>query len=262
MIWMSAYVDKYIRVGKEKIDMKDLSKFKMMIVVLLTLGFLLSGCAVQNKHLERVGRVAMIEHGKINEFKELHKAVQPEALEKLRKHNIYNYSIYLKDLGEAKAAMFGYFESTGDSFDADVLHDEKGLHSSDMEEVFYFAGKTDARVDKSKVQRYGMVIGLRPEMVEPYKLLHKYSWPEVLDAIEKGNIRNYSIYLHKLDDKFYLFSYFEYVGSNFEADMAAIDNDPATIAWMKFTDAGCQLPIPTRAEGEWWANMEEIFHCD
>jgi len=23
-----------------------------------------------------------------------------------------------------------------------------------------------------------------------------------------------------------------------------------------------QQPIPTRAEGEWWANMEEVFHVD
>ena len=238
--------------------MKQLLKVKVILMVLLTLG----GCAVQMEKTQRTGRVAILKPGKIDRFKELHKTAQPDMLEKMKERNVHNYSIYLKDLGEAKSAVFSYFEYTGDSFDADVLHDEKGLHSSDMEEVFYFAGKTDEWVDKSKVQRYGMVIGLRPEMVEPYKLLHKYSWPEVLDAIEKGNIRNYSIYLHKLDDKFYLFSYFEYVGSNFEADMAAIDNAPATIAWIKFTDAGCQLPIPTRAEGEWWANMEEIFHYD
>ena len=131
-----------------------------------------------------------------------------------------------------------------------------------MEEVFYFAGKTDVAVPKSKVQRVGMVIGLRPRMVESYKLLHKYSWPEVLQKIYEGNIRIYSIYLHKLKDKYYLFSYFEYVGDDFDADMAMIDNDPATIAWIKFTDKGCQLPIPTRAKGEWWANMGEIFHCD
>lgn len=41
-----------------------------------------------------------------------------------------------------------------------------------FEEVFYFGGKTDTGVNESKVQRYDMVIGLRPEMVESYKLLH------------------------------------------------------------------------------------------
>jgi L-rhamnose mutarotase len=24
----------------------------------------------------------------------------------------------------------------------------------------------------------------------------------------------------------------------------------------------CQIPLETRAEGEWWASMEEIFHQD
>ena len=23
-----------------------------------------------------------------------------------------------------------------------------------------------------------------------------------------------------------------------------------------------QEPLPTRAEGEWWANLEEVFHTD
>jgi len=23
-----------------------------------------------------------------------------------------------------------------------------------------------------------------------------------------------------------------------------------------------QKPLETRATGEWWANMEEVFHCD
>ncbi|NQT26253.1 L-rhamnose mutarotase [candidate division KSB1 bacterium] len=129
-----------------------------------------------------------------------------------------------------------------------------------MEEVFYFNGKANSGIDESKVQRIGMVIGLQPEMKEAYVLLHKNIWPEVQSKITEGNIRNYAIYLHELDCKFYLFSYFEYVGNNFPADMELIDNDPATIAWMKFTDTGCQLPISTRSEGEWWAAMEQVFY--
>jgi len=241
--------------------MKFFLKFKMTLAALLTLVFLLVGCATQEQ-LNRVGRLAMIKPEKIDQLKELHRTAQPDVLKKMRQRNIQNYSIYLKDLGEANPAVFSYFEYAGDKFNADILHGGKDLIWTDMEEVFYFGGKTDAGVNESKVQRYGMVIGLRPEMVESYILLHKYTWPEVLNAIEKGNIRNYSIYLHKLKDKYYLFSYFEYVGDDFDADMAMIDNEPATIAWVKFTDKGCQLPIPTRAKGEWWANMGEIFHCD
>ena len=107
------------------------------------------------------------------------------------------------------------------------------------------------------MKRYGMVIKLRPEKYEEYKRLHADAWPDVLAMIAACNIRNYSIY-HKDG---YLFSYFEYHGPDFAADMAKMAADPQTQAWWKLTDP-CQEPLETRAEGEWWANMEELFHTD
>lgn len=242
--------------------MKGYFKFKMVVMVTLAFGFLLAGCASQQKQLTRVGRVAIIAPAETDQVKSQYSAVGPCGLKKLKEHHIRNHSVYLKDLGEAAPAVFGYFEIKDDTYDADILPGGKDLCWTDMEEVFYFAGRTDVAVPKSKVQRVGMVIGVKPRMVESYVLIHKYTWPEVLQKICDGNIREYSIYLHKLRDKYYIFSYFEYVGDDFAADMAMIDSGPATIAWMKFTDEGCQLPIPTRAKGEWWAVMEEIFHSD
>ncbi len=123
---------------------------------------------------------------------------------------------------------------------------------------FYYKGSS-VKGDAVNVQRYGMVIGLRPEFIDSYTLLHKYTWPEVLDEIDKGNIRNYSIYLHEIEENYYLFSYYEYSGVNFNKDMAMIDNIPATITWIKLTNKVCQMPLPTRSEGEWWAMMREIL---
>ncbi len=112
-----------------------------------------------------------------------------------------------------------------------------------------------------EVLRYGSVIGLKAEKIKEYKELHANAWPEVLEMIEKCNIRNYSIYLHQLDDgKYYLFSYFEYVGEDFDADMAKMAADPTTQKWWKETDP-CQFAVKHRKEGEWWASMEEVFHC-
>ena len=71
----------------------------------------------------------------------------------------------------------------------------------------------------------------------------------------KCNIRNYSIY-HKDG---YLFSYFEYHGEDLAADMAKMAADPATQRWWAICNP-CQEPLPTRAPGEWWAQMEEVFH--
>ena len=112
------------------------------------------------------------------------------------------------------------------------------------------------------MKRYGLIVGLREETIEEYNRLHADVWPDVLDQIHRSNIRNYSIFLRKLPDgKHYLFSYFEYVGSDFAADMAAMAADPRTQEWWKITDP-CQEPLPDRAEGEWWAAAEEVFHVD
>jgi len=110
--------------------------------------------------------------------------------------------------------------------------------------------------------RYGSVIGLRPEKLAEYKKLHAAVWPDIAQAIRAANIRNYSIYLRQLDDgNYYLFSYFEYVGQDFQADMAKLGADPETKRWWTFTDP-CQKPLSDRKAGEWWASMEEVFHQD
>ena len=106
------------------------------------------------------------------------------------------------------------------------------------------------------MKRCGMVIRLRPEKLEEYRKLHAAVWPDVLEMIAECNIRNYSIY-HKNG---WLFSYFEYVGEDFDADMARMAADPATQKWWDVTKP-CTEPLETRAEGEWWASMEEVFHC-
>lgn len=109
-------------------------------------------------------------------------------------------------------------------------------------------------------QRFGSVIGLRPEKIEEYKRLHAAIFPEVAKALRAANIRNYSIYLRKLPDgNHYLFSYFEYVGNDFQADMAPMGSNPEVKRWLALTDP-CQKPLADRREGEWWASMEEVFH--
>ncbi len=107
------------------------------------------------------------------------------------------------------------------------------------------------------MQRYGSVIKLRPEKLSEYKQLHAHVWPEVLSMIAACHIRNYSIYYKDG----YLFSYFEYLGADFAADMQKMAADPLTQAWWKLTDP-CQEPLETRKPGEQWASMEEFFHVD
>jgi L-rhamnose mutarotase len=113
-----------------------------------------------------------------------------------------------------------------------------------------------------RFQRYGSIIGLKAEKVEAYKKLHASVWPEVLAMIKACHIRNYSIYLKEVEPgRFFLFSYFEYTGGDFAADMAKMAADPVTQKWWKETDP-CQTPIPLRQGKEWWSAMAEVFHAD
>ena len=107
------------------------------------------------------------------------------------------------------------------------------------------------------MQRHGQVIRLKPGMLEEYKRYHAAVWPEIADQIRACNIRNYNIYHH--DGM--LFAYLEYVGDDFEADMKKMADHKKTQEWWDVM-MPMQEPLATRADGEWWAEMEEVFHQD
>ncbi len=107
------------------------------------------------------------------------------------------------------------------------------------------------------MQRYASVIGMPAANREEYERLHAAVWPEVLAKIEEVNIRNYSIYRYGE----LLFSYFEYVGEDFDADMAKMAADPKTQEWWGVC-MPLQRPVEDRAAGEWWASIPEVFHVD
>ncbi len=109
------------------------------------------------------------------------------------------------------------------------------------------------------MRRMGMMIGLRPDKIAEYKALHAAAWPAVLARISASNIRNYTIFLREPEN--ILFGTGEYHGEEYEADMAAIAADPVTQDWWALCDP-CQQPLESRAPGEWWAMMDEVFHHD
>lgn len=259
-----------------------------LLPVLLTLSIALTAslASAQAKQpprptVHRVGQLAKIRPDRVDRLKDAYLKSREGIQDFLKDYQLENFSIYIKELEPGQPYLFKYYEYTGDDFAEarEKMRQDRRLQQweqrcwaeflerpapeadspwIDMEEVFFFSGRDDLQVAESDVQRYAMVIGVRPEMLEGYKQLHAHPWQGVLDAIRQGNIRNYPIYLTTLADKVYIFGYFEYVGKDFDADMKKIDSDPVTLAWIKFTDQACQLPLETRAEGEWWANMQEV----
>ena len=107
------------------------------------------------------------------------------------------------------------------------------------------------------MHRRCQVIRLRPEAREEYIRIHAEVWPTVLATIATCHIRNYSIYLY--GDL--LISYFEYHGSDYEADMRKMAADPETQRWWKVTDP-MQSRVAEAGEDTWWLPLPEVFHVD
>jgi L-rhamnose mutarotase len=104
-------------------------------------------------------------------------------------------------------------------------------------------------------QRYGHLIRLKPEYRERYIVLHAHPFPGLIERMQAAGLRNYSIFLRD----HVLFSYYEYVGDDFEADMAAMADNDTVQDWWTLTDP-MQEPLPERGEGEWWTRLEELYH--
>lgn len=109
-------------------------------------------------------------------------------------------------------------------------------------------------------RRFHAVTGLRRDKAEYYVQLHAATWPGVLRMIEQANIRNFSIAVKEIAGQLYLFSYYEYIGDDYEADMQRVAADPETQRWWRETEP-CQLPLPdAAARGVIWSEAKEVFY--
>ena len=108
-------------------------------------------------------------------------------------------------------------------------------------------------------QRYVWVTGLKPDRAAHYEDLHAHIWPGVNHTIKACHIQNFSIHEREINGQLYLFAYLEYTGTNFDADMKRMADDPETQRWWKETDP-CQLPLPdAAARGKIWSDTKEVY---
>jgi len=109
---------------------------------------------------------------------------------------------------------------------------------------------------KPDIKRVGMVIKIDSSRIKEYLKLHADSNPGVRDLLSKYHIKNFSIFLTKLDDgNYYEFGYYEYTGTNYESDMAGLDAEPRNKEWLKICDP---MQIPLKGE-KTWKKMEQIY---
>jgi len=104
------------------------------------------------------------------------------------------------------------------------------------------------------MRRFLTITKLKPDKVGRYIELHDQIGPSVVKAAHDYNLRNYSIHRVGL----YLFSYFEYVGDDYESDMLAKNALPVAQKWRRQTGE-CFDRV---TEQESALTAEEIFHHD
>jgi L-rhamnose mutarotase len=107
------------------------------------------------------------------------------------------------------------------------------------------------------MKRFGMVIRIKPEYLEEYVSFHKCPDPELLASLEKSNIKNNTVF-HVKD---VLFNYFEYYGTNFEADWK-IYTESKIVKELFVRMKGFFLPMEENFPEKGWTEMKEVFRKD
>ncbi len=106
--------------------MKKIRFLAPFVALVFILGSLV-GCAGQEdeeesdtKVTKRVGMVIKLKPEFIEEYKAIHAASNPGVRDLLTEANMHNFSIFLMQLEDGNYYEFGYYEYTGDDFEADM----------------------------------------------------------------------------------------------------------------------------------------------
>lgn len=132
------------------------------------------------------------------------------------------------------------------------------MDSSSPKAIFGPTNPNPTEREESKVKRFASVIGLCPEKEGYYRELHANVWPSILEHIKLANLQNFSIHLTEIEEKKYLFSYYEYTGINYEEDMKLMETKPEMQRWWKETSP-CQFLLPNTKTGKQWKETEMLF---
>jgi L-rhamnose mutarotase len=112
--------------------------------------------------------------------------------------------------------------------------------------------------DPSNIQllkRLGMMNEVKPESLNAYRILHAEDNQGIRDLLVKYHLRNYSMFLKQIENRWLAFAYCEYAGRDFVSDMNALNIDARYQEWQ---NACKKMHVSTDADQE-WNDMEQIF---
>ena len=126
-----------------------------------------------------------------------------------------------------------------------------------------------ARGSRAAARRCAGMLKMKEGMYDQYVALHDNVWEEVMARMYGANMRNFVVYLH--EPSLTMFHHFEYIGDDFEKDMASVESDPIIRKWWSYCEP-CQEPAqwegpPPSAGGgggpnsAWWASLKCLNSC-
>ena len=116
---------------------ENMRKVASALLVIVFVSGLIKGCgsnAIEHDSMNKVKRVGMVIKGKpeyIEEYKALHVSSNPGVRDLLTKANMHNFSIFLHQFDDGNWYEFGYYEYTGNDFEADM--EELSKHPRNIE---------------------------------------------------------------------------------------------------------------------------------
>jgi len=221
--------------------------------------------------IHRIGLLAAVRPGSSDTLATLLAAAGPEFDTQLLAAGIRNFSVFLREI-EGRTWCMAHFHFAGPR-EAAIAALEKASplvrELSTHLEPHPRARGTWLRMEwitlvpgapgqpGGPVEKFALVTGLKPEKEAEYRSLHQTNWPGVSDQLARSNIRDWTTFLIEIGEKLFLFSYYEYVGTDRSADDAALQADPVTQRWWKLTDA-CQEPLPDMAGKGIWSTLTPL----
>ncbi len=106
------------------VSMMKQSVFALVIIAFIAVSF--TSCSASRKEdklskdVKRVGMVIKIKPEFIEEYKAVHSESKAGVRDLLIKANMRNFSIFLQQLDDGNWYEFGYYEYTGENFEADM----------------------------------------------------------------------------------------------------------------------------------------------
>ena len=222
---------------------------------------------------QRVGLIAFLKPDQIEAAKKTVENISASSLNSLQRRGVSDLNIFVRTLDD-KSMVLAYFETEQATFEGlttafagapEIVALEKMLmphpRAKDgeawlrMEWMNCLASSKVFPHDSVETQQFGFMSGLKPEKELTYRALHQNNWPGVVDAMVNANYRNWTTFLIELDDKLFLFTTCEYIGSDLETDNGSFHLDPPTTRWWTHTEP-CLINL--HGEGN-WSQMEPLI---